>query len=171
MRVCRVFHLDGEKFDYIILSDLVGFLYDIRGVLDHIRSACHAETRIIIHWYSMLWQPIISLAERIDLNTRCRSTIGPPERSRQLALPGGFRVSLRSRCRMPGNDAGLGPTFLINEMREGTALPCNSGIAIRSTRPQRIRRRPAIQSKTDAKVEFHSGPHLDDSGFPPARCP
>jgi SAM-dependent methyltransferase len=56
--------LDGEKFDYIILSDLVGFLYDIRLVFERLRSACHAQTRIIVHWYSLLWQPILSLAEK-----------------------------------------------------------------------------------------------------------
>src|SRR5258708_451223 len=59
--------LEGEKFDYIILSDLVGFLYDIRLVFERLRSACHAQTRIIIHWYSLLWQPVLSLAERAGL--------------------------------------------------------------------------------------------------------
>ena len=59
--------LEGEKFDYIVLSDLVGFLYDIRLVFERLRSACHPQTRIIIHWYSLLWQPILSLAERAGL--------------------------------------------------------------------------------------------------------
>jgi SAM-dependent methyltransferase len=59
--------LGGEKFDYIVLSDLVGFLYDIHLVFERIRSACHPQTRIIIHWYSLLWQPILSLAERAGL--------------------------------------------------------------------------------------------------------
>lgn len=59
--------LDGEKFDYIILSDLVGFLYDIRLVFERLRLACHAQTRIIIHWYSLLWQPILTLAEKTGL--------------------------------------------------------------------------------------------------------
>lgn len=59
--------LGGEKFDYIIMSDLVGFLYDIRLVLDRLRSVCHAQTRIVIHWYSMLWQPVLSLAEKTGL--------------------------------------------------------------------------------------------------------
>jgi SAM-dependent methyltransferase len=62
-------HLDlgGEKFDYIILSDLVGFLYDIRLVFERLRSVSHAQTRIIIHWYSLLWQPVLSLAEKAGL--------------------------------------------------------------------------------------------------------
>lgn len=59
--------LKGEKFDYIILSDLVGFLYDIRLVFERLRSACHSQTRIIIHWYSLLWQPVLTLAEKAGL--------------------------------------------------------------------------------------------------------
>ena len=56
--------LGGEKFDYIILSDLVGLLFDIRLALTRIRSACHTETRVIIHWASRLWQPILVAAEK-----------------------------------------------------------------------------------------------------------
>jgi SAM-dependent methyltransferase len=59
--------LGSEKFDYIILSDLVGFVYDIRQVFERLRPACHSQTRIIIHWYSLLWQPFLSLAERSGL--------------------------------------------------------------------------------------------------------
>jgi SAM-dependent methyltransferase len=59
--------LGGEKFDYIVLSDLPGFLYDIRLVLENLRSVSHSQTRVIIHWYSLLWQPILSLAERFGL--------------------------------------------------------------------------------------------------------
>jgi hypothetical protein len=59
--------LGGETFDYVILSDLVGFLYDIRLVFERLRSVCHSQTRIIVHWYSMLWQPLLSLAEKMHL--------------------------------------------------------------------------------------------------------
>ncbi|MGD0577805.1 MAG: glycosyltransferase [Bryobacteraceae bacterium] len=59
--------LGGERFDYIILSDLVGFLYDIHLVFERLRSVSHAQTRIIIHWYSLVWQPVLSLAEKLGL--------------------------------------------------------------------------------------------------------
>ena len=59
--------LGGEKFDYIILSDLVGLLFDIRLALVRIRSACHAETRVVMHWSSRLWQPILVAAEQLGL--------------------------------------------------------------------------------------------------------
>ena len=60
-------NLSGEQFDYIILSDLVGFLYDIRLVFEGLRAAAHPGTRIIAHWYSRLWQPVLSRAEKLGL--------------------------------------------------------------------------------------------------------
>lgn len=59
--------LGAECFDYIILSDVIGFLYDIRLVFERLRSVCGPNTRIVIHWYSRLWQPIITLAEKLGL--------------------------------------------------------------------------------------------------------
>jgi SAM-dependent methyltransferase len=59
--------LGGEKFDYILLSDLAGFLFDIRLVFERLRSACHPETRVVMHWYSRAWQPILAAAEKLGL--------------------------------------------------------------------------------------------------------
>lgn len=60
-------NLPGEQFDYIILSDLLGYLYDIRLVFDRLRAVCHSRTRLVLHWYSRLWQPIVVLAEKLGL--------------------------------------------------------------------------------------------------------
>jgi ubiquinone/menaquinone biosynthesis C-methylase UbiE len=59
--------LPEQKFDFIILSDLVGYLYDIRLVFERLRSVCHSRTRLIVNWYSRLWQPILALAEKVRL--------------------------------------------------------------------------------------------------------
>jgi SAM-dependent methyltransferase len=59
--------LPGEQFDIIVLSDLVGYLYDIRLVFERLRTVCHSRTRLVLHWYSRLWQPILALAEKIGL--------------------------------------------------------------------------------------------------------
>jgi len=59
--------LEPETFDYIILSDLTGFLYDIPLVFERLRSVCHSQTRIVIHWYSRIWQPVLSAAEKLGL--------------------------------------------------------------------------------------------------------
>lgn len=62
-------HLDlsGEPFDFIVLSDLVGYLYDIRIVFEQLRKVSHPRTRVVMHWYSMLWQPLLGVAETLGL--------------------------------------------------------------------------------------------------------
>src|SRR5262249_51383545 len=57
--------LPAQKFDFIVLSDLVGYLYDIRLVFERLRTVCHSRTRVIINWYNRLWQPILQLAEKV----------------------------------------------------------------------------------------------------------
>lgn len=59
--------LPGETFDYIVLSDLVGYLYDIRAAFERLRSVSHSRTRIVLHWYSRLWQPVLRAAELMGL--------------------------------------------------------------------------------------------------------
>ena len=59
--------LPGKTFDYIILSDLTGYLYDILLVFKRLRSVCHSRTRIVVNWYSRLWQPVLTLAEKLRL--------------------------------------------------------------------------------------------------------
>ena len=57
--------LPGQTFDYVILSDLLGYLYDIRAVLERVVAVSHPGTRIVINWYSRLWQPVIHLLDRL----------------------------------------------------------------------------------------------------------
>ena len=59
--------LPGKTFDYIILSDLTGYLYDILLVFERLRKVCHSRTRIVVNWYSKLWQPVLTLAEKLGL--------------------------------------------------------------------------------------------------------
>jgi SAM-dependent methyltransferase len=62
--------LNGQTFDYIILSDLLGYIYDISALFRRLRLYCHARTRIIVNTYSHLWQPVLSLAEMCGLKYR-----------------------------------------------------------------------------------------------------
>lgn len=59
--------LPGQTFDYIVLSDLLGYLYDIRLVFDRLALVSHPGTRVVIHWYSRLWQPVVHLLEHLGL--------------------------------------------------------------------------------------------------------
>ena len=54
-----------EKFDYIILSGLLGELEDIQTFLQSLRRFCTPDTRIIIEYYSYFWQPLLKIAEAL----------------------------------------------------------------------------------------------------------
>lgn len=54
-----------EKFDYIILSDLVNELTDVQAVLTRLRGACHANTRLVVNFFSNLWRPALTFAESL----------------------------------------------------------------------------------------------------------
>lgn len=56
-----------EKFDYIIISDVIGALEDIQKVFSNINKISSSETRIIITYYNFLWEPILKFAEKIGL--------------------------------------------------------------------------------------------------------
>jgi SAM-dependent methyltransferase len=89
--------LPGREFDYIILSDLVGYLFDIRGTLERLRAVSHPRTRIIVHWYSRVWQPVVHLLEALGLKYPLPllnwTTVGDVENLLRLA---GFET-VRSR--------------------------------------------------------------------------
>ena len=56
--------LDGP-FDVIILSDMVGFLEDCQTALDNLHAICTPDTRIIISYYSHLWEPVLNVAQKL----------------------------------------------------------------------------------------------------------
>jgi len=58
--------LEGT-FDYIILSDTLGFLDDCEETFFGLHSLCTSDTRLIISYYSWRWQPILTLGEKIGL--------------------------------------------------------------------------------------------------------
>jgi SAM-dependent methyltransferase len=54
-------------FDIIILSDTVNDLWDVQRSFEQIRPLCHARTRLIINFYSYLWQLPLTLAQTLGL--------------------------------------------------------------------------------------------------------
>ncbi len=60
----------NESFDVIILSDLVNDLWDVQRVFEQIKELCTPRTRILINFYSRLWQIPLSLAQSLNLATR-----------------------------------------------------------------------------------------------------
>ena len=56
-----------EKFDVIILSDLINDLWDVQAVLEQVTQLTTPRTRIIINSYSRLWEPLLKVVAWLDL--------------------------------------------------------------------------------------------------------
>ncbi len=54
-------------FDVIILSDTVNDLWDVQRVFEQIKPLCKPSTRVVINFYSYLWQIPLALAQSIGL--------------------------------------------------------------------------------------------------------
>jgi SAM-dependent methyltransferase len=54
-----------EKFDYILLSDLVNYLPDVQTVLEHLQRHSYQHTRIVLNIFNHLWRPFVSMAQKI----------------------------------------------------------------------------------------------------------
>jgi ubiquinone/menaquinone biosynthesis C-methylase UbiE len=61
--------LPQTTFDYVILSDLVGYLDDIQSCLEGLHRFCEPHTRIIISFYNFPWEPALNAAEFLKLKT------------------------------------------------------------------------------------------------------
>ena len=57
----------SEKFDFIIISDTLGYLEDIQQSFKELRKVSSSRTRIIITYHNYLWSPVLSVAEVLRL--------------------------------------------------------------------------------------------------------
>lgn len=58
----------AETFDVIILSDLVNDLWDVQRVFEQLGPLMTPQTRIILNTYSRLWEPVLTLAQKLGLS-------------------------------------------------------------------------------------------------------
>jgi SAM-dependent methyltransferase len=58
---------EGEAFDVVILSDLINDAWDVQRLLARIVPLTHRRTRIILNFYSRLWELPLALAARLGL--------------------------------------------------------------------------------------------------------
>jgi len=56
-----------EKFDYVIMSELVGHLSDVWQAFRELKKVTRPETRVIITYYNYLWEPLLKLGEKLRL--------------------------------------------------------------------------------------------------------
>ncbi|MBE0621682.1 MAG: glycosyltransferase [Burkholderiales bacterium] len=54
-------------FDVIVLSDTIGSIEDCQGTLTNLHRLCTPDTRIVVAYYSKMWEPILAVAKLIGL--------------------------------------------------------------------------------------------------------
>ncbi len=58
-----------ETFDFIIMSDLIGDLWDVQKVFENVNSICTDHTKVIITNTNFLWDSILKIAVQLQLIT------------------------------------------------------------------------------------------------------
>lgn len=85
-----------DIFDYVIFSDLIGYLADIESFFHTLKAISRERTRIVITYYNYLWEPILRLAEFLNLKARgpVQNWMSPGDVENMLSLAG-FEVVKR----------------------------------------------------------------------------
>ncbi|MBI1827447.1 MAG: glycosyltransferase [Planctomycetes bacterium] len=59
-----------EKFDYIVICQALGEIYDLQALFRALQSVCHSRTRLIVVHYSRVWQPLLRLLEWMKIKSK-----------------------------------------------------------------------------------------------------
>ena len=93
----------GETFDVLILADVVGHLQDIEETLRSLRSFCHSETRVMVSYYSFLWEPALKLGEWLGqkMPQQHQNWLSTEDISNLLGLAGYEEIKTEYRLLIP----------------------------------------------------------------------
>lgn len=102
-------------FDFIVLSDTVGFIDDCESTLKALHDLCDVNTRVVISYYSSLWEPVLRLVESAGLRMHQPEVnyLDPKDIENILDLADFEVIRMDWRQLVPARLLGLGP--LINK--------------------------------------------------------
>jgi SAM-dependent methyltransferase len=127
----------NEKFDYIILSDLVNDLPDVQAVLERLQSVSTPNTRLVLNFFNNLWRPILGGAEKIGAKapTLLQNWLSKADMMNLLHLAGWEVIKTDSRILWPLGTPLLAP--LLNRW-VAPLLPhlCVTVVMVARPRPQ-----------------------------------
>jgi len=92
-----------EKFDYIIISDAIGYFEDIQQQFSELQKASNRDTRIIITYLNFLWFPLLKIAEffKLKMPSKNINWLDIDDIKNLLALSGFQTVKTGRRCLVP----------------------------------------------------------------------
>jgi ubiquinone/menaquinone biosynthesis C-methylase UbiE len=56
-----------DAFDFIVMSDLINDLWDVQTAFERVRKLCTPQTRIVLNFYSRLWEWPLAAAGKMKL--------------------------------------------------------------------------------------------------------
>jgi len=141
--------LGPSAFDIILLSDTIGTLEDIQQSFEQLHSLCGPDTRIVVSFYSQLWEPIVRLAEWANLKmpTPLQNWMSSGDIEAFLDLAGFETIKRAWRQILPKRLFGIGP--IVNRCLG--SLPLLRRLAVRNYLVLRSRRVP-VAAPTSVSV-------------------
>jgi len=97
-------------FDVILIVDTMGVFDDCQAALERLHRFCRRDTRIIITYYSYLWNPLLKLAEVLGLRApqAPQSVLSPNDIRNFVHLAGYEAIKSVPRLLSPLRLLGLG---------------------------------------------------------------
>jgi Glycosyl transferase family 2/Methyltransferase domain len=92
-----------ESFDYIIVSDTVGYFEDVQKAFSELTKIASEDTRIIITYQNFLWLPILTMAEwlKLKMPTTKLNWLDLEDLTNLLNLAGWEVIKTGRRCLFP----------------------------------------------------------------------
>jgi SAM-dependent methyltransferase len=92
-----------ETFDYVVLSDVVPYVHDLQALFEAVHRHSSPSTRVIVHSYSQLWRPVLTLMATLRLRPRrpIRNWVGPADLTNIFELAGLESVVRRNEIILP----------------------------------------------------------------------
>jgi SAM-dependent methyltransferase len=102
-----------ERFDFVVVSDLVSHLNDIQACFERLSGVTRPESRVVVTFHNFLWEPALKLAERIGLKMPQHELnwLGVDDVANLLRLAGFEVVRRVDRMLLPVAIPGLAPIF------------------------------------------------------------
>ncbi len=97
-------------FDYIIMSDTIGSLDDCQASLELLHRHCRPDTRIVVSYYSHLWEPLLRIGEwlKLKMPQPVQNYLSPEDITNLLEIAGFEVVKREWRQLLPRRLWGLG---------------------------------------------------------------
>jgi len=93
----------SEPFDYVILSDLIGYLDDVQRAFEQMNKACGPQTRVILTYFNYLWAPVLRIGEQLGMKRPQpdQNWLALPDLQNLLSLAGFQTISMGYKVLLP----------------------------------------------------------------------